>query len=235
MNTRSTMKKSASVVDEEANSLSADGPVISVSCASGGVRKVRPSPMAANLSCASPDGFLVVSAIAGRIEIELGPFGALDRPFVLGARDELVDVAHLQQHFRLLCPAVFLAVQEIVEEAQLLLAAVVGVEMRPVLDAVRLQPFLLGGGAHEAFEIAARMQALAAPIGGGEQRRRHLRPVRRAIAGDICRRADATRSGRRNRRGFWQVLLPTAFPVRTPARRARGCVCRARRRRIARS
>ena len=92
---------------------------------------------------------------------------ARDRPFVFGARDEfLAGMAHLQQHLRLLAPAVFLAVQEIVEEAQLLLAAVVGVEMRPVLDAVRLQPFLLGGRAHEAFEIAARVQALAAPVGG---------------------------------------------------------------------
>ena len=64
VNTRSTMKKSASAVDEETNNFSADGPVISVSFASGGVRKVRPSPMAANLSCAEPDGFLVVSVIA---------------------------------------------------------------------------------------------------------------------------------------------------------------------------
>ena len=36
------------------------------------------------------------------------------------------------------------------------------------------------GGAHEALEIAARMQRLAAPIGGGEQRRLDLRPDRRA-------------------------------------------------------
>ena len=60
---RSTMKKSASGVDDDANSLSADGPVISVSFASGGVRNITPSPMAANLSCALPDGFFVVSVI----------------------------------------------------------------------------------------------------------------------------------------------------------------------------
>ena len=64
MNTRSTMKKSASAVEEEANNFSADGPVISVSLASGGVRKVKPSLIAANFNCAAPDGFLVVSVIA---------------------------------------------------------------------------------------------------------------------------------------------------------------------------
>ncbi len=70
--------------------------------------------------------------------------------------------------------------QEMVEELELQLAAVVRVEMRPVLDAVRLQPFLLGGRAHEALEIAARMQRLAAPVGGREHGRRHLVPDRRA-------------------------------------------------------
>ncbi len=99
------------------------------------------------------------------VEIELRPFRALERPFVLGALDELVDVAHLQQHARLPVEAVVLAVQEMVEEAQLQLAAIVGVEMGPVLDAVHLEPFVLRGRAHEAFEIAARMQWLAAPIG----------------------------------------------------------------------
>src|SRR5882724_8635381 len=45
-NTRSTTKRSASRVDEEMKSLSAEGPVISVSLRSGGVEKVTPSPMA---------------------------------------------------------------------------------------------------------------------------------------------------------------------------------------------
>ncbi len=52
--------------------------------------------------------------------------------------------------------------------------------MRPVLDAVAFEPFLLGRRAHEALEIAARMQALAAPVGGREQRHLDLRPVRHA-------------------------------------------------------
>ena len=70
--------------------------------------------------------------------------------------------------------------QEVVEKPLLQFAAVVGVKMRPVLDAVRLQPFLLRRCAHEALEIAARMQALAAPIGRGQKRHRDLRPIGRA-------------------------------------------------------
>ncbi len=70
--------------------------------------------------------------------------------------------------------------QEIVEEPQLLLASVVGVEMCPVLDAMGLQPFPLGGGAHESFEIAARVQSLAAPVGRGKQRGDDLVPLRRS-------------------------------------------------------
>jgi hypothetical protein len=34
--------------------------------------------------------------------------------------------------------------------------------MRPVLDAVHFEPLVLGGRPYEAFEIAARMQGLAA-------------------------------------------------------------------------
>src|SRR2546423_13396589 len=52
--------------------------------------------------------------------------------------------------------------------------------MRPVLDAVRLEPFVLRGGTREAFEIAARMQPLSAPIRGREQRSGDLVPLRRA-------------------------------------------------------
>ncbi len=58
------------------------------------------------------------------------------------ALDELVDVAHLQADARFLVPAVLLAMQEIVEEAELQIAAVIGVEVRPVLDAVRFKPFV---------------------------------------------------------------------------------------------
>src|SRR5262249_55875932 len=89
-------------------------------------------------------------------------------------------VAYLQLHLRLLSPAGVLALEEVSEEFLLQGDAVIGVEMRPVLDAVHLEPLLFGGGAHEALEIAARMQSLAAPVGCREQRRLHLAPVRHA-------------------------------------------------------
>ncbi len=99
--------------------------------------------------------------------IELGPLRARQRPFVLVALDEfLARMTDLEQHLRLLAPAGILALEEMTEEPLLQVDPVVRVEMRPVLDAVHFEPFLLGGGAHEALEIAARMQALAAPIGG---------------------------------------------------------------------
>ena len=40
-----------------------------------------------------------------------------------------------------------------IEEAQLLLTAVIGVEVRPVLDAVRFKPFVLGGGAAKPSKL----------------------------------------------------------------------------------
>src|SRR5262245_32888642 len=69
-----------------------------------------------------------------------------------------------------------------VEEPQLLLAAVIRVEMSPVLAAVDFEPFLPRCGLNKAFEIPARMKTLAAPIGGGKQRRCDLVPHRRARA-----------------------------------------------------
>ncbi len=44
-NTRSTRKRSASVVSEDTHSFAATGPVISIESLSGGVEKVRPSLM----------------------------------------------------------------------------------------------------------------------------------------------------------------------------------------------
>src|SRR5437879_12567424 len=52
--------------------------------------------------------------------------------------------------------------------------------MRPVLDAVCLEPLVLRGGAHKALEIATRMQALSAPVRRREQRHGDLVPLRRA-------------------------------------------------------
>src|SRR5262249_17276636 len=86
-------------------------------------------------------------------------------------------MAHLQLHPRLLIPAGVLALEEMAEEFLLQGYAIVRVEMRPVLEPVPLEPFVLRGGAHERLEVAARMQALAAPVGGRQKRRLHLRPV----------------------------------------------------------
>ena len=91
-------------------------------------------------------------------------------------------MTHLQLYARTLFKAILLSVQEMIEELQLQLAAVVGVEMGPVLDAVHFEPFVLGGGTDEALEISARMQGLPAPIRRGQKRRFHLRPDRRACA-----------------------------------------------------
>jgi hypothetical protein len=75
-----------------------------------------------------------------------------------------VNVAYLQKDLGLLRPTFFLAVQESIEETQLLLAAIIRVEMRPVFNAVRLKPFLFGRSPDEPLKIATGMQALAAPI-----------------------------------------------------------------------
>ena len=47
-----------------------------------------------------------------------------------------------------------------------------------MLDAMHLESFLLRGGAEVAFEIAAWVQRLAAPVGRRQQRHFHPRPVR---------------------------------------------------------
>src|SRR5262249_32150680 len=82
----------------------------------------------------------------GRVEIKLGPLRACQRPFVLGALDKFLSrMTNLQQHSRLLAPTGVLALEEEVEELALQLAAVVRIEVRPVLDAVRFEPFVFRG------------------------------------------------------------------------------------------
>src|SRR5262249_38141083 len=109
--------------------------------------------------------------------------GARERPLALVPLDELLSrMAHLQQDLGLLAPARILALEKMGEEFLLQPDAIVGVEVGPVLDAVHLEPLLLGGGAHETLEIAARVQALAAPVGGGKERGLDLAPVRHARA-----------------------------------------------------
>ena len=124
---------------------------------------------------------LACEALVGRIQIELRPARARERPLALVTLEEfLPGMPHLQHDPRLPPPARVLALQEVAEELLLQRDAVVRVEVRPVLEAVHLQPLLLRGRAHEALDVAARVQALTAPVARGEERHRHLRPVRHA-------------------------------------------------------
>src|SRR5262245_3754339 len=99
------------------------------------------------------------------MQIELRPLGARERPFTfVPLHESLAGMAHLQQHLRPLAPAGVFPLEEMAEELLLQLQAIVRVEMRPVLDPVTLEPFLLRRGAHETFEVAARMQSLPAQL-----------------------------------------------------------------------
>src|ERR1700691_1518420 len=51
-------------------------------------------------------GYLGAERTVRRIEIELRPFGALERPLLLATLDEAVGVADLQLHRRLLVPEI---------------------------------------------------------------------------------------------------------------------------------
>src|SRR5262249_60523632 len=97
---------------------------------------------------------------ARRVEVELRPACPGEPPLLLVPLHEaLTRVAHLQHDGGLLLPAGVLALEEVSEEALLQADAVVGVEVRPVLDAVHLEPFLARCRAHESLEVAARVQS----------------------------------------------------------------------------
>ena len=112
---------------------------------------------------------------AGRVEVELRPACPRDRPRLLAPRDERsVDVADVQRHRRPLVPAVVGVREKTIQELPLDLAAVVGVVVRPVLEAVHLEPLALRAGPHEALGVAPQMEAVAAPVAGRENG--HLDP-----------------------------------------------------------
>src|SRR5262245_27016708 len=97
--------------------------------------------------------------------MEFGPLRVRERPVIFVADDELLArVPNIELHARLLVPAVALAFQEIAEELLLQTDSVVCVVMRPMLDAVHLEPFVFRRRPVKALEIAARMQRLAAPV-----------------------------------------------------------------------
>src|SRR6185437_9459134 len=104
-----------------------------------------------------------------RINVKFCPLGPRERPFALVALDKfLAGMTDLQQHLRLAVPARVLALKKMAEEFFLQCNSVVRVKMSPVFDAVHLEPFPVGCGSHETLKVAARMQALPAPIGSRE-------------------------------------------------------------------
>src|SRR5437867_10389080 len=111
------------------------------------------------------------------------PLRARDRPLVLGAQGEaLAGAADVQRHSWLLRPAGVFAFEKMAKKPFLQPDAVVAVEMGEVRIAVHLEPLLLRAGAQEAFEVAARVQALATPVRRREQRRLDLLELDHAFA-----------------------------------------------------
>ena len=88
-------------------------------------------------------------------------------------------MADLKLHLRTLIPTIALALEEVPKKLLLNRDSVVRVKMRPVFQAVSFEPSVFRGGAHKAFEIAARMQPLPAPIRRRQERHFHFVPLRR--------------------------------------------------------
>src|ERR1700733_1228890 len=93
--------------------------------------------------------------------------------------DKLADMTNLKLNPWLVAPAVRLALEIKVEKPALQFAAIIGVKMRPMLEPVAFEPFLFRGCPDKPLEIAARMQALPAPIRRRQKRHRDLAPVGR--------------------------------------------------------
>ena len=77
------------------------------------------------------------------VKVELGPHRGGQRPAGFMPLDETVDVEDLQLYFRLLSPIVGFALEVEIEESLLQFTPVIGIKMRPMLQAVALQPLLL--------------------------------------------------------------------------------------------
>src|SRR5262245_767210 len=115
------------------------------------------------------------------MNVEFGPLCTRERPFVLAPFDEFLSgVTNLQEHLRLFIPARILTLEEMTEKFLLQAHSVICIEMRPMLDAVHFEPFLVGSRAYKSLEISTWMEALSTPVCRGQQRCRHLGPVRHA-------------------------------------------------------
>src|SRR5262245_22731921 len=110
--------------------------------------------------------------------MESGPLRVRKWPVLFVADNEfLTRVPDIELHARLLVPAIALAFQKIAEELLLQADPIVCVVVRPVLDAVYLEPFLFRRRAVKTLEVAPRMQRLATPVRRGKHRHFYLRPI----------------------------------------------------------
>src|SRR6186713_876773 len=123
-------------------------------------------------------------------------------------------MADVQRHARLLVPAGALALEEVPEELFLQRLAIVAVEMREVRVAVHFEPFLFRAGAQPTFEIAARVQAHAAPVPGGEQGGLDILEFRDAPAVVVVKVATAFRFAWRVGNVFGEFFLRQRFGPR---------------------
>jgi len=117
------------------------------------------------------------------MQIELGPSGPRQRPFLLIPLHEfLARMANLKLHSRLFLPSGSLALEKMAEEAFLQRNPAVDIEGRKMGVAVDLEPFFFRCRAREPFEISARMQPLATPVCRRKHRYLDLGKVPRARA-----------------------------------------------------
>src|SRR6266705_2009188 len=79
-----------------------------------------------------------MQAMAAGIEEQTRPLRPRDRPLMLLTFDEVIDMADLQANAGLTLPTVVDVLEKTIEEAPLHIHAVIGVEMRPVLEPMHL-------------------------------------------------------------------------------------------------
>src|SRR5262245_25886172 len=120
----------------------------------------------------------------------------------------------VERHARLLVPAGIFTLQKVPEEFLLQRLAVTAVEMGEVRVAVHLEPFLLRTGPQPAFEIAARVQAHAAPVAGGQQGGFDILEFSNALLVILVKEAPALRLARRVGNVFGKLVLRQRFRAR---------------------
>ena len=168
--------------------------------AAGGVatapRSSRPRAMAGSPSrswskrsagadvTSSPSGSpLLLCSAALQLQIQLRPLRARERPLVLEAELVAAEIAAAgadhELHRRLVHDPGVDALQPVVEEAQLVEPAFLGMERMEVRAGVDAQLLVLRGRVHEAFGVAAQVQPRAGPVADAVERHRDLRPIAR--------------------------------------------------------